>query len=62
MWRYQKRGVAEKAYPVKTSRLFPMLEGVKRIDAVFENVDGTAVFFSGSCKNCNKDLSYCVGK
>ncbi|CAL8075009.1 unnamed protein product [Orchesella dallaii] len=47
MWRYQKRGVTGSAYPVKTSRLFPMLEGVGQIDAAFENTDGTIIFFSG---------------
>lgn len=47
MWRIQNGKISQHIYPAVTSRLFPMLKNVDKIDAALENDDGQLVFFSG---------------
>lgn len=49
MWRWTDKGqLAGGAYPAHTARLFPSLDGVKKVDAAFEREsDGAIIFISG---------------
>lgn len=40
-------GLRDPQYPVETRRLFPVLDGVSKVDAAFEDETGKIIFFSG---------------
>jgi hypothetical protein len=50
MWRWIEKGqLSEGSYPAHASRLFPLLQGIKKVDAAFEREsDGSIVFISGT--------------
>jgi len=47
MWRFVEKGkLASGGYPTKSSRLFPILKNVHKVDAAFESSEGGSVTFT----------------